>query len=113
MKAPRINQTMSAYKQLNGPYDWNRYPLVPLGCKAVINEDDNTRGSWASRGVDGWYLRPSIDHYKCSLFHVPKMQAYRISGLAELSPQHCQIPNMSLHQYLCALTVELWDKMAV
>ena len=44
MRASRINQTISAYKQLNGPYDWNRYPLAPLGCKAVIYKDDNTRG---------------------------------------------------------------------
>ena len=26
---------MSAYEALNGPYDWNRYPMAPLGCKAA------------------------------------------------------------------------------
>jgi hypothetical protein len=36
MRASHIDSTVSAYKQLNGPYDWNRYPLAPLGCKAVI-----------------------------------------------------------------------------
>jgi hypothetical protein len=53
MRASHINQTISAYEQLNGPYNWNRYPLAPLGCKAVIYKDGDTRGSWASRGVDG------------------------------------------------------------
>jgi hypothetical protein len=113
MRASRIDSTVSAYEQLNGPYDWNRYPLVPYGCKAVIYEDSNTRGSWASRGVDGWYLGPSMDHYRCSLFYVPETRAYCISGLAELFPQHCQIPNMSPHQHLRALMDELRDTTAV
>jgi hypothetical protein len=45
--ATRINPAISAYKILNRPYDWNRYPLAPLGCKAVIYKDSDTRGSWA------------------------------------------------------------------
>jgi hypothetical protein len=44
----RIEPSKSAYKTLYGPYDWNRYPLAPLGCKAVVYEDGDTRGSWAS-----------------------------------------------------------------
>ena len=89
MRASRINQTISAYEQLNNPYAWNRYPLAPLGCKAVIYKDGDTRGSWASRGVDGWYLGPSMDHYQCSLFYIPETRANHISGSAELFPQHC------------------------
>ncbi len=63
MRASQINPEILAYKALNGPYDWNRYPLAPLGCKAVVYKDGDTRGLWASRGVDGWYLGPSKDHY--------------------------------------------------
>jgi hypothetical protein len=53
MRTSRVDPAKLAYEILNGPYDWNRYPLAPLGCKAVIYEDGDTRGSWASRGVDG------------------------------------------------------------
>ena len=63
MRRSRINPSKLAQETLYGPYDWNRYPMVPLGCKAVVYEDGDTRGSWASRGVDGWYLGPSMDHY--------------------------------------------------
>jgi hypothetical protein len=52
MRALRINLAILAYEALNGPYNWNRYPLAPLGCKAFVYEDGDTRGSWASRGVD-------------------------------------------------------------
>jgi len=109
MRASSVDPTKSAYEILNGPYDWNRYPLAPLGCKAVIYEDGDTRGSWASRGVDGWYLGPSKDHYRCALYFIPETRAYRISGSTELFPQHCQMPCLTKHQHFRALTEELTE----
>ena len=107
LRASRINPNISAYEALNGPYNWDRYPLAPPGCKAVIYEAPAVRGSWASRGTDAWYLGPSIDHYRCNLYFVPETQAYRILGSAELFPQHCQVPNLSPTAHLKALTEEL------
>jgi hypothetical protein len=112
MRASRINPAISAYEALYGPYDWNRYPLAPLGCKAVVYEDGESRGSWAARGIDGWYLGPSKDHYRCSLYYIPETRAYRISGSTELFPQHCQIPNLTPTQHFRALTDELADETA-
>ena len=43
-----IDPSKSAYEILNGLYDWNRYPLPPLGCNAIIYKDGNTRSSWVS-----------------------------------------------------------------
>jgi hypothetical protein len=105
--ASSIDPTKSAYKILNGPYGWNRYPLAPLGCKAIVYKDGNTHGSWASRGVDVWYFGPSKDHYQCDLYYINKTQAYRVSGWKELFLQHCQLPEMNPHKHLQALTEEL------
>ena len=104
MRLLRIDPSKSAYESLYGPYDWNRYPLASLGCKAVVYEDGNTRGLWASHGVDGWYLGPLMDHYQCNLYFIPKTQACRTSGLTELFPKHCQLPNLTPHQHFRALT---------
>ncbi len=109
MRASCIDPSKSAYKTLYGPYNWNQYPLAPLGCKAVVYEDGNTRGLWASRGVNGWYLGPSMDHYHCDVYYIPETCAYHISGSTELFHQHCQLPNMSPHQHLHSLTNELSD----
>jgi hypothetical protein len=76
MQASRINPAISTCEALNGPYDWNQYPLSPLGCKAVVYKDGNTRGLWASQGVNGWYLGPSMDHYQCDLYYIPNTWAY-------------------------------------
>ncbi len=107
MRASRVDPTRSAYEVLNGPYDWNWYPLAPLGCKAVVYEDGDTCGSWASQGVDGWYLSPSKDYYWWDLYFIPETSVNRISGSTELFPQHCQIPCLTKHQHFWALTEEL------
>ena len=52
-------------------------------------------------------MGPLADHYRCNLYYVPETRAYRISGSAELFPQHCQIPNLSTNAHLKALTDEL------
>ena len=59
----RKNPEISAYEALNGPYDWNWYPLAPPGCKAIIYKAPAVWGSWASRGTNAWYLGPYKDHY--------------------------------------------------
>ncbi len=107
LRESRVTPGISAYEALNGPYDWGRYPLALIGCKAIIYEAPAVRGSWASQGTDAWYLGPSKDHYRCNLYYVPETRAYRISGSAELFPQHCQVPNLSPNAHLHALTKEL------
>jgi hypothetical protein len=107
LRESRTTPGILVYEALNGPYDWGHYPLVPIGCNAIIYEALAVRGSWASRGVDAWYLGPSKDHYRCNLYYVPETCVYRISRSAELFPQHCQVPNLSQNEHLRALTEEL------
>jgi len=107
MRRSRIDPSKSAHEVLHGPYDWNRFPLAPPGCKAVIYESPAQRGSWGSRGVDAWYLGPSMDHYRCCHYFVPETRAFRISGSAELFPQHCQVPCLTTREHLQGLTTEV------
>ena len=70
-------------------------------------KDGNTRGSWASRGVDAFYLGPALDHYRYNHYYISETRAYRISGSAELFLQHCQLPTLTPHQHFRALMDEL------
>jgi hypothetical protein len=107
LRASRINPNILAYEALNGLYNWDRYPLTPPGCKAIIYEEPAVQGSWESQGTDAWYLGPSKDHYQCNLYYIPETRAYRISGSSELFPRHCQVSNLSNMAHLKALTEEL------
>jgi hypothetical protein len=100
MQASCIDPSMSAYEAIQGPYNWNHFPLAPSGCKAIIYESPNARGSWGSRGTDAWYLGPSVDHYQCNHYFIPETRACQISGSVELFPQHCQISFLSAKDHL-------------
>ncbi len=103
----------STYEVLNSPYNWNRYPLAPLGCKAIVYKDGDTHSSWASHSVNAFYLGPAKDHYRCYNHYVPETKAHRISGSTELFPQHCQLRSLMPHQHFRALTDELTNKTAL
>jgi hypothetical protein len=95
-----IDPTMSAYKVVHGPYNWNCFPLAPPGCKAVIYKSPEARGSWGSHRTGAWYTGFSLDHYQCNYFFVPDTRAYQILGSAELFPQHCQVPFLLWNEHL-------------
>jgi hypothetical protein len=81
--------------------------MTPLGTKAIIFTDSDTRASWAPHGLDAWLLGPSKDHYHCHLYYVPKTKGYRVSGLAELFPQHCIAPPYSHETHVNKLVAEI------
>ncbi len=107
MQALRINPNMSAYEAIWGPYNWNRFPLAPLGCKAVIYKSPDARGLWGSHGTNAWYLGPLVDHYQCNHYFVPKTRAYQISGSTKLFPQHCQVTFLSTKDHFQELMNEM------
>ena len=79
LRQSRVRPDISAYKALEGRYDWNRYLMAPPGTKEIIYKDLDTRASWAPHGLDAWLLGPSKDHYRCHLYYVPKSRGYRVS----------------------------------
>jgi hypothetical protein len=112
LQCSRIDSTKSAYEILKGPYNWNQYPLAPLGTKAVIYEDADTRASWAPHGLDAWLLGPSKDHYCCNLYYIPETKGYHVSGSADLFPQHCIVPAFTPVPHVQELSTELQETLA-
>jgi hypothetical protein len=106
-----ISLDKSAYETLEGPYDFICYPLAPLGTRAIIYKDSDTRASWAPHGIDTWYLGPSKDHYHCHHYYVPKTRVYRISLSTKVFPQHCQESSYSHYSHVQELSLELQENM--
>jgi hypothetical protein len=89
------NPFISANHELYGPFDFNETPLAPLGTKALVYDDPATRTSWALHATDGFYLDPTINHYRCLCFYIPLTQHFCFSDTWRLYPTHCQIPILS------------------
>jgi hypothetical protein len=65
LRQSRINPKFSAFAQLNAPFDCNRTPVAPPGAHVVFHEKPQQRRTWAPHGIDGFYLGPAMEHYRC------------------------------------------------
>jgi hypothetical protein len=93
LQKSRINQHMSVYAQLNGHFDFNRTPLAPPGTRIITHEKPDQRSSWDPHGLDGYYLGPALDHYRCYQVHITKTKGTRIVDTVVFSPAKLAIPS--------------------
>ena len=42
LRTSRLNQTKTAYEELEGAFDFNKTPLAPLGTKALLFDNPET-----------------------------------------------------------------------
>ena len=61
----KIAPTMSAYAYIYGQQNYNKMPMAPMGCTALIHIKPDTRITWDSNATDGYYLGTLHRHYHC------------------------------------------------
>jgi hypothetical protein len=86
---------MSAYAQLNGHYDFNRAPMAPHGTRVITHEKPDQRASWDPHGVDGYYIVPALDDYRCYQVYITKTCGTRVVDTVEFFPFKTAMPQTS------------------
>ena len=84
-----------AYAYMNGPYDFNKMPLAPMGCAVQIHENSERRRSWAANSSDGWYLRTSPEHYRCHVIYCKNTRSERISDTVHFKHKYIIEPTLT------------------
>jgi hypothetical protein len=107
LRCSRIHPDHFAYETLEGPYDWNRYPMAPPSTKGIIYKESDTCTSWAPHGLNAWLLGPSKDHYRCHLYYVLETSGYRVYGSTNHFPQHCIAPPYLHETHAQELSIKL------
>jgi hypothetical protein len=95
LRQSHINPQLSAEAQLNGAFDFNTTPLAPPGTRVVVHEKPTQRGSWDTRGIDGWYLGSAPQHYRCYRVYISKNASERHSDTVSFPPYNCPMPKAS------------------
>ena len=85
------NPKLLVQTYLNCPFDYNKLPLAPMGCKDQIHEKSDNRGMWACHSVDGWYLCTSSEHYRTHNCHIKATRSKQLSNTVQF--QHKDITN--------------------
>ena len=65
LRNSRVKPDLSEYAYLFGPYGFNISPMAPPGTRVVVHDKPGNRTSWGHHGTPGWYIGPSLDHYRC------------------------------------------------
>lgn len=98
---------MNAWTGMHGrPYDHMRHPISIYGIKVVIHDKPAVSGSWATHGVDGFYLAPALQHYRCWRTYALETESTRITDTVEWLPEPFLMPG---HTPLEALSAALRD----
>ena len=111
LRTSRQNNTKTAYEELKGPFDFNKTPLAPLGTKALIYDDPDSRTSWGPQGTEAYYISPALQHYRCIRFFNPETRAFRTSGSYKLYPTHCKHPTTSQADHTLHATNKLYKAL--
>ena len=90
LRPSRLNPRLSTYAQLSGDFDYNKTPLVPLGTNVLVYETPTSRKSWATHGVEGWYVGPAIEHYRNFRCYIPTTGSEHIVETVEFFSQACE-----------------------
>jgi hypothetical protein len=65
LRQATANSKILAWEYFNGPYDFNKTPLAPVGCRVPIHAKPSTCRSWDYRAKQGFYAGPALNHYRC------------------------------------------------
>jgi hypothetical protein len=95
LRGSRINPKLSAYAQIHGAFDFNATPMAPPGIRVLIHEKPQRRKTWMPHAVDGWYLGPAMEHYRCHRVWCWTTKAERVCDTLSWFPTKVQIPTAS------------------
>ena len=66
----------------------------------MIRTEPSNRRTFGAHAIDGWYIGPSLNHYKCYCCHVPDTGAIIHTGIVEFFPYLIPFPTVDTNTYL-------------
>ena len=100
LRTASTNPQLSAHASLFGQFDFNATPLAPPGTKVIVHAKPGNRGSWDLNGKDGWYIGPSLNHYRCMRCFLPSSRSEVDSDTLAFFPHSLPFPKVSTDDFL-------------
>jgi hypothetical protein len=99
LRSSRLNLRLSAWAKVNGAFDFNRTPIAPPGIRVLVHETPSAQSSWSPHAVDGWYVGPAADSYRCYRIWIWETRAERISDTLAWFPKKSHYAPCLLHRH--------------
>ncbi len=99
----RINPKLSAWTTLHhGTFDFNRTPIAPPGIQVLVHAKPTQCTTWAPHTLDGWYVGPALESYRCCTVRMLGTQALQIADTVTWMPTKIGMPTPSSTDMLVA-----------
>ena len=100
LRLSRANPALSAYAYIFDEFDFAATPMAPPGTKIVAHIKPNQRGAWELNGEFGWYVGPSLNHYRCVKYYFPRTRVERDCDTVTFFPTAVPFPEIKLKDFL-------------
>jgi len=108
LRPSRIQPHLSAYAQLYGPFQYNSTPFAPPGIKVLLHESPEQRSnSWSPHNLEGWYLGPSMQHYRQHRIWIKATNAERIGDTVTWLPHNVHMPTSTAEDIIISAANDL------
>ena len=94
LRRSKAKPKISAYKCMNGPFDYNATPLGPLGCAVVIHKKNSQCHTWDFRGREGWSIGAAMESYCCDKGILCNTMAVCLSDTVEYRHHRLTLPTV-------------------
>ncbi len=92
LRQSALNPRILAWEFFQGPFDFNKTLLGPVGCHVLIHAKPVTRHSWDFRAKEGFYIGPALDSYHCFKLVKSDTKSQVISNTVEFCHAYRTIP---------------------
>ena len=99
LRGSRVNPKLSAHAQIHGAFDFNATPLAPPGIRVLVHDK---RGTWSPHALDGWYVGPALEAYRCYTIWMWDTRSERVSDTIRWFPTKIRMPNASSTELILA-----------
>ena len=74
--------------------------ISPPGIKIAIHKKSSQRSSWSYHATEGFYVGPSMHHYRCMRCYLPQTRTEIDSDTLEFIPTSVPVPKTTTESYL-------------
>ena len=100
LRASRRNPSLSAHTAVFGVFNFAATPLAPPGTKVLVHLKPDQVSTYGVHVLDGWYIGPSLEHYRCLKCYIPETKGTRDSDTVEFFPSKFPLPHITTDDYL-------------
>jgi hypothetical protein len=100
----RQNPLLSAFKAIKGSFSFDSTPMAPPGTEVLIHLKPARRKSFSFHASNGWYIGPSLKHYRCIQALMEDTGSERLTDTFRFKHHAMPVPTITATDRIIAAT---------